>query len=586
MRLAPVRLQALALVVAWTTVNAHAPAQQQATTGSERPASQQPKPKPKPPVVDPTEAAAEILRRRLGLRPGPVGAPPPGPPPPEPITGPPGTPVETPDTLQEPDRSTKPTTPPGQDPKPAIDPTQQAAKAIQRLLPNATTPPIAPIQNKHGTPESIPAIPAPDPTQQTSRAANQAAETAGLSWSGLLSTRYRLRHGGGASDHDLVTRLGVDFGRAEDPLSLHLRGRAFVNIDGQRQDDPFPGLDNSFGDDVNARLYAAHLDMTRVPGFALVRLGRQDLDETPAVLSFDGVRADTQRFGGPSRGFVTGYVGVPVHQFEASSSGDFVVGIGGGFVPWQHARVRLDFMHLRDEFFAIDRQDTLLSMRWWQGLGEHVQLSGLHTFRDGDARDLKLSALGDLGDDTDFRISYRELLSTQRIQVSDLDPFYLVASEYSPYRQIELSLTHELSKRLVVSAGSDIRRLTDRNDERTFNREFEHVWADATLRDVLVPGLSATIAGNLWDSSGEDSRALTGELLYRPDHDLRVSLGVGYDLFRYDLLQQRERIRVRSYYLRCDRRVGDAVRLDVGYELQRDDIDEFHLFRMGLTWTF
>ena len=187
---------------------------------------------------------------------------------------------------------------------------------MQKLLPNAATPPIAPVPNDHGTPASLPLEPAIGATKPTTTTSEVTNNNDTLHWAVVLATRYRLRHGGGASDHDLVTRLGVDFGRSDDPVSLHLRGRAFVNVDGQRQDDPFPGLDHSFGDDVNARLYAAHLDMTQVNGFALVRLGRQDLNETPVALSFDGVRADSQRFFGQTRSYVTGYIGVPVHQFE------------------------------------------------------------------------------------------------------------------------------------------------------------------------------------------------------------------------------------------------------------------------------
>jgi hypothetical protein len=172
------------------------------------------------------------------------------------------------------------------------------------------------------------------------------------------------------------------------------------------------------------------------------------------------------------------------------------------------------------------------------------------------------------------------------VQVTELDPFYLIASEYSPYRQLELSVSHDLSADLTASLGGDVRRLASSSDESTFNREFEHTWADITLRNFFAKGLSATLAGNLWNSSGEASRAVTGELLYRPDAKLRVMLGAGYDLFRYDVTQQRERIRVRTYYLRCDRRIDNDLRVDAGYELQRDDFDEFHLFRLGVTWTF
>ena len=99
-------------------------------------------------------------------------------------------------------------------------------------------------------------------------------------------------------------------------------------------------------------------------------------------------------------------------------------------------------------------------------------------------------------------------------------------------------------------------------------------------------GLSLSIAGSLWNSTGEDFRTLTGELVYRPDRDLRLSLGSGYDLFRYDVFDARERLHVRSWFVRAERRLDASLRVDGGYELQRDDFDEFHVFRLGVTWTF
>lgn len=387
------------------------------------------------------------------------------------------------------------------------------------------------------------------------------------------------------TDQDIVTRLAVDLGdTTRDAVTVHASARAFGDLDGRRRDDPFRGLDQSYGDPLHAWLYTAHADLHRQGWFDLVRLGRQDLDEAPTPLSFDGVRADTRAFG-PHRLFGSVYGGVPVHHFEASRHGDAVAGAAAGFVPWTGARVRGDAMHLRDEFLAVDRRDDLLGLRWWQQLGP-AWLHGLHTWRDARPRDLVVGGRADLGGVGTLDADYRELLSTQRQQVTELDPFYDIAVDYAPYRQVQATWSRDLGPNLDAAVGAELRRLRDAGDEREFNREFERYHAALTCTDLLVPGLSLTVAGSLWDSTGEDFRTLTGELSWRPDPALRIAAGSGYDLYRYDLFAGRERVHVRSWYLRFERRIAASLRLDAGYELERDDLDEFHLFRLGATWTF
>ncbi|MEO6593964.1 MAG: hypothetical protein ABIP94_04350 [Planctomycetota bacterium] len=251
---------------------------------------------------------------------------------------------------------------PPQEPKPALaqDPTKAAAKALEKLLPTAKPPEAAPIPNASGTPEPI----APGGPTITPPAQDRATpiEPVAVPWSGTLSTRYRARHGSGSSDQDLVARLSLDIGRAErDPVTFHLSARGFGDLDGRHRDDAFSGLDHSFGDDVNLRHYTAYFDVHSLPHVDVARLGRQDLDETP--VSFDGLRIDSERVG-RSGAWLSAYGGVPVHQFEASSRGDSVYGVAGGFKPWADARVRLDWMQLRDDFLATARRDDLLGIRW------------------------------------------------------------------------------------------------------------------------------------------------------------------------------------------------------------------------------
>lgn len=548
-----------------------------------------PPPAEAPKPIDPTNAAAELLRRRLGLRPGPEGQVPNGPPDPPPAPPaasepPAGEPVVPPTGTapkpQEPAAGSTPPPPaatPPQEPKPAAqDPTDQAAEALRRLLRGAKPPEVAPIPGQQN-----PEPKAPEPRT----AAAPVVPPLGVPVHGSLWLRYRARHGGGATDQDVVGRLGVDIGSAsDDAVTAHLRARGFWNADGRRRDDPFPGLDHSFQDEWNGRLYAAHVDVHRQGPVDLLRLGRQDLDETPTTLQFDGARLDSVRFGGALKVWAAAYGGVPVHQFEERRRGDLVAGLAGGLQPWSGGRVRLDAMHLEDEFLAIGRQDDLLSVRWWQQLGE-LQLHGLHTWRDGQARDLLLGSRGELLG-CQWTFDYRELVSTQRQQVTELDPFYVIGFDYSPYRQLSAVLRRDLCEGIDVGLAGDLRRLRDEGDQAAFNREFERLTVDAAWRDVLVRGLSLSVAGSYWNSSGESFRTVTGELAYRPDATLRLAIGSGYDLFRYDVFDARERVHVRSYHVRLERRLGEDVRLDAGYELQRDDLDEFHLFRVGMTWTF
>ncbi|MCA8963328.1 MAG: hypothetical protein H6838_13695 [Planctomycetes bacterium] len=556
---------------------------------------QQQEPKEQPPApeqqpIDPAKAAAEILRKRLGLKPGPEGQPPKGPAakpaeaetpantteqqPPSPVA--PATGVDEP-APQEPGVA-----PQGQEPKPQqpADPTEAAKRALEKLLPGAKPPEVAPIPTEAGTPE--PVLPGHDVAPAAPQAAALPPES--MAFHGVLSSRYRGRRGNGTGDQDLVTRLGLDFGDAErDPFTAHFSGRLFNDLDGQTTDGTFNGLDQSLGDDWNARLYEAHVDAHELPNLDVVRLGRQDLIETPTPVTFDGLRADTERFG-PAKVSFSAYGGVTVHHFESASSGDSVYGMASELRPWQDARVRLDWMSLHDEFLTTDRHDELYGVRWWQDLSG-VNLHGLHTWRDGKPRDLHLGAEGGLDLPVTFAVDYRELLTTQRAAVTELDPFYEIAAEYQPYRQLDANVGTDLGDHVTVNTGGAIRRLRDSNDEGEFNREFERAYGDLELHAFGIDGLSVTVTGNYYNTQGEDFRTVTGDLEYRPDQQLRILLGTGYDLYLYDSFDDRERVHVRSFYLRTDYRIGKRVRLDAAYEYERDDEDEFHLFRMGVIWT-
>jgi hypothetical protein len=533
-----------------------APAEKPAAEPPEKPPDPQPQPQP----IDETKAAAELLRKRLGLDQGPQGEPPPGP-----KAAQEPAPQEPPKLPQGP-----PEAPPAGQP---VDESDAAGKALERLLPGTVPPATAPIADEAGTPESVPA----------SRLEALEVQPTGLQWNGMLSSLYRARHGAGASDQDLLARLTLDVGNdGSDALTAHVSARGYADLDGRPSNDPYAGLDDSRGNDVEGYLYLAHVDAHHLPHVDLARLGRQDLDETPAFVTFDGLRVDSEEFG-DLRVWASAYGGVPVHFFESSAHGDSVVGGTVGMSPWRDARVRFDYMDLHDEYVAIDHHDSLTGVRWWQRI-DSVHLMGVYTWRDGSPRDLHIGARTL---DTPVRLSvdYRGLLSTQRAGVTEVDPFHEIALDYAPYREVDASLGFDLGEQVLFDVGADVRRLESRADEGAFNREFERYRADFTVLDVFTRGLSVTISGSIWDSTGEEFETIAGDIEYRPDRSMRLTLGSSYDLFRYDVFTATEHLDVRSFYLRAERRIGDTLWVDGGYEYQRDDIDEFHVFRLEVTWT-
>lgn len=564
------------------------------------PATSQPQaiPKPSDPPVDQGAAAAEALRKLLGLKPGPApdtavpkgpGDPPPKPAaeeaakPAEPAAG--STAPTAPDPAQQ--------SPTPQEPQPVPSPKPReldaAERALRALLPKARPPEVAPVPQKPQPDVVAPSVPpGPPPSEPPPPEPHQAPFTpGGYPVHGSLRSRYRGRSGGGDDDHDLVTLLGLDFGDAErHPVTGHTLLRGFVDLDGREADEVFAGLDQSRGDDVDGRIYEAWADLHLVEALEVLRVGRQPLDETPAPVTFDGVRLDSARFS-PIRAWMGGYVGVPVHHFESSASGDDVFGLAGGLQPWRDGRLRLDWQRLDDRLLAGPERDDLLGLSWWQRLAGDIGLRGQHTWRDGKPRDLVLHADGALPDlELDWRLGWRELLTTQRSEVTELDPFTAIALEQRPFRQFDLGLGKDLGDHLSLGAAATIRRLADAGDEGQFNREFERLSGNVTFRDLLATGVEITVDGSTWNSQGEDTRALAGELAWQCSEPLRLTAGTAYDLYKYDALADRERVHVRSWFLRGDWQPTSAVRCDFSCTHEQDEDERFWQWRLGVTWTF
>ena len=65
-----------------------------------------------------------------------------------------------------------------------------------------------------------------------------------------------------------------------------------------------------------------------------------------------------------------------------------------------------------------------------------------------------------------------------------------------------------------------------------------------------------------------------------------ASLGTYWSLYKFDLFSNSERDHVRTWFLRLRHKLQAAVTVDGDYEFEDDDFDQYHRFRLGVTWRF
>ena len=429
------------------------------------------------------------------------------------------------------------------------------------------------------------ARPQDPPTRTTEPAAPSRRINTPPAWlRGQLKSRYYLRWTGADSDNDLVETLVLDAGHEDrDRFTAHLMGRLSWDIDGV--DPTFASINDSYGDRLDGLLYDAWVDIHRIDGLSLLRVGRQSVYETPEFAYFDGAHVTSAEFGGLALQ-AGGYLGSSTHLYESSKSGDLTAGVYLQARPWTDGRVRVDYMHLEDDNRLRTRDDDLLGAGFWQSFGRYLQLETQYSRiadRDRDVLARLTSRIAEWG--LLAQGSFFSLLRTQGDLVLEADPFFNALNELRPYDQWSLLLAKDVTKELTLQAAGDLRRVHDRGDIGFYNRDYDHWYGTATLADFGVTGLKLSGTVDLWDASAQIVRSWGGDASWTQGATT-ASLGTYYSLFKFDLFTNSERDHVRTYYLRLRHEASKEVTFDGDFELEDDDFDQYHRFRLGVTWRF
>jgi len=403
---------------------------------------------------------------------------------------------------------------------------------------------------------------------------------------GQLLSRYWLRWITNQSDQDVYETLSLDFGDPDkDAVTGYLQGRLSVDLDGHTGTQPFASLDDSYDGNPTGYLYDAYADLHRVSGWSLVRLGRQTIHDTPEVAFLDGVRAETETFGS-IEGQLGVYGGVSTHLYEASISGDWMMGTYLQGRPWTGGRMRLDWMHLEDEALLGKHNNDLFAAGVWQSAGP-VQLEGQYSRLEDEDRDVRgRASFTDADTDLLLQGSYYQLLHTQNELVLELDPFFSATQTLFPYTQYSWLASKGLWQQLDLRAGMDIRRVRDAADRGTYNHDYQRYLGTLSLGDALLQGLTLSATGDWWDADGQLIDTWGADADYKVDASTNVSAGSYYALYKFDLQLNSEIDHVRTYYAKVRYRQSKQLIFDAAFELEDNDVDQFFTLRMGTTWNF
>jgi hypothetical protein len=401
---------------------------------------------------------------------------------------------------------------------------------------------------------------------------------------GQLLTRYRGRFTGDESDLDLYEVADLAFADPSGRWSGAVLARASYDVDGREDgQDDFFSLQDTYDHSLEAQLFHAYLDVA-TETFALLRLGRQPLYETPLTLFFDGARAELAPRG-ERRATLGAFAGVGEHPYESSSDGDLVLGTFASLLVWPGAKLRADWMRLEDARLGVEHENDLFGLALGQdllGAERATRLDARFTALEGNGRDLRLA-----GSHVDSRAnvtlqgSLYRLLQTQQELAAPLDPFSDTLFELFPYYQLGFSASKDWRDFGLLS-GLDLRRVEESGDEGEFNRDFERYYLTSTLPDALW--VSVSVTGELWHATDTDYETWGASLSRAFEAGWDVALGSHYALYEYDQQSGEERDHVRTTSLDLRWKPGRRWHWRMRYEFERNDFDDYHELRLEYAW--
>ena len=400
-------------------------------------------------------------------------------------------------------------------------------------------------------------------TNNTSNTVTGLTESRGFTYNnfvtGNFKSQYEGRWAGGEDDHDMYEYLRFktkDF--FNNKVTIAGSGRFTEDLDGhESKDGTFRDITDTYDHSYNGRLYYLYADVKNpVIDKSSLRLGRQ-YQYTVETILFDGAKYEQQL--GPVATYAFG--GMRTSQYS-STYFDTVAGSGVSVRPFMGTTTNLDYIRIIDDSYTDDE----VGFNLWQRIGEDLGFYGKYNVLNTLPKEFLVKLSWDKIDwDASVQLSYFRFLHSIAEQSNNVSPFYQILGTFEAFDLISLTGYKGLGEKSGISSGVDHRSVIDKNDENTFNRDYNRTFFSFMVNNVLLQESKVSFTVEYWNTEGVDHSADLGVDFDKKIGKFDLGAGTGYSLYKYNfdgsnglesLLDSEytsdieQKINVRTYYMR------------------------------------
>jgi hypothetical protein len=315
---------------------------------------------------------------------------------------------------------------------------------------------------------------------------------------------------------------------------------------------------------------------------------------------FDGGLVDTKPLGDLVS--FTAYGGIPTNLYEASHTGDWLVGGAAELPNLPRSTVRLDYIHITDA--RPDIATDLVTLPWSSSTVRNDDLFSL-TSTVRLTPDVRLYVRGaeflekatllngsvlwqPAGADFSVQARYNGQFGNYHDMTFQFSPFEEQLGPYNPFQELEADLRKGINENLAITAGAQDRWMVHANDTNAANNGFVRLFGGFDVREWPWEGLG-------FNARGDWFRRPNGSWTFEASADVSqivgpvtLSAGTGYYLYRFQvenffLVQQDD---VRTVYGGIDWKILPSVRLRLNYSYERDDFESYNVVRCNVRFSF
>ena len=180
------------------------------------------------------------------------------------------------------------------------------------------------------------------------------------------------------------------------------------------------------------------------------------------------------------------------------------------FRPFVDTRTTLDYIRIIDDDF-VDDEEGISSIKIYEDFNFYGRYTLLNTL----PKDFLVKLSWDKIDwDANIQVSYYRFIHSLGEQSNNISPFFQLLGTLESFELISVTGYKGLGEKFGISSGVDYRSVIDKDDEDTFNRDYNRTFLSFNVNNVLLQESKASFTVEYWNVKGIDHT---------------VDLGVDYD---------------------------------------------------------